>query len=89
MIYKSNFTSRKKKLSEILNAHNIGYQTTPEETLFIIAFFRQFHQDWEEKTRGKDVVTYIIAEVHSHKKNGRCFLDKLGNGLSLLTCYDD
>lgn len=80
MIKKDNFTSRKKKLTEILNAHAIGYQTTPEETSFITAFFRQFHQDWEEKTRGMDVVSYIITEVHSHCKNGRCFFYKLENG---------
>lgn len=80
MICKDNFTSRKKKLTEILNAHGIGYQTTPEETSFITAFFRQFHQDWAEKTRGMDVVTYIITEVHSHCKNGRCFFYKLENG---------
>lgn len=82
MISKDNFTSRKKKLKEILNAHDLGYETAPEETAFISAFFRQFHQDWEVKTRGMDVITYIITKEPSHSRDGRCFFFKLENGFS-------
>lgn len=72
------FTSQKENIRKILNSHKVGDCTTELETHFITAFFRLYHPEWYDKTKGQLVLTYHIIQdsIYSTK----CFQLEIEDG---------